>query len=109
MPPFDGIVDDPKSAPVIITEGIVFGASGLLIGTFVDKRFTALSKKFPNMKPFIALLQLLVLYIMVSLVYTMTNTEYTAHFQTTLGGLAFPAFYFGVQSDIFNTAQELIP
>jgi uncharacterized membrane-anchored protein len=109
MPPFDGIIDDPKSIPVILTEGVTFGAAGLLIGTFVDKRFTAWSKKYPNMKALLAFLQLVVLYIIVSLVYTMTNTEFTAHFQTTLGGLAFPAFYFGVQSNIFNTAQELIP
>jgi membrane associated rhomboid family serine protease len=107
--PFDGIVDDPKSLPVIITEGTVFGVTGLLLGTFIDKRFVALSKKYPNLKIPLVVLQLIILYILVAGMYIFTNSEFSKHFQVSLGGIAFPAFYFGVQSNIFNTAQELVP
>ena len=106
--PFDGVVDDPKDITVIITEGFAFGAAGIILGVLVDKQFTKLAKQYPKYKVPIAALQLVVLYAMISLVYVFLDTEFPLHFQTTLGGLAFPALFFGVQSNIFNVAQETI-
>lgn len=106
--PFDGVVDDPKDITVILTEGVAFGAVGIVLGVLVDKQFTKLAKKYPQHKIPIAFLQLVMLYAMISLVYVFTDSEFPLHFQTTLGGLAFPALFFGVQSNIFNVAQETI-
>jgi hypothetical protein len=107
MRPFDGIVDDPNSVPVIVTESLVFGISGLLAGVFIDKQFKKLSKKFPNLKLLTALVQFIVLSIVVAFTYIYIRGEYALHFQQTLAGMIFPAMYFGVQSNLFDTAQSL--
>lgn len=104
---FDKVVDDSKNIPVFITESVIFGASGLLLGVIVDKQFKALSKKYPQLKVMIALAQFLVLAIFIALMFMFLRNEFALHFQQTLAGMTFPAMYFGVQSNLFDTAQSL--
>lgn len=107
MPLFDKIVDDANNIPVFITESILFGVSGLLLGVTVDKQFKALVKKFPKLKLLIALAQFLVLALLIAFMYIYAPKRFALHFQQTLAGMTFPAMYFGVQSNLFDTAQSL--
>jgi hypothetical protein len=104
---FDKVVDDSKNLPVFITESVIFGVSGLLLGVLVDKQFKALSKKYPHLKLVIALAQFLVLAVFIAIMYIFLKHEFALHFQQTLAGMTFPAMYFGVQSNLFDTAQSL--
>jgi UDP-N-acetylmuramyl pentapeptide phosphotransferase/UDP-N-acetylglucosamine-1-phosphate transferase len=104
MRPFDGIVDDPKSVPVIVTETLIFGISGLILGVVIDKQFKKLSKKYN--KFVVAFFQFLVLSLVIAFSYIYIKGEFSRHFQQTLGGMIFPAMYFGVQSNLFETAQS---
>jgi hypothetical protein len=107
MPIFDKIVDDSKNLPVFITESVIFGVSGLLLGVLVDKQFKSLSKKYPHLKLVIAFVQFLVLALFIAIMYMFLKHEFALHFQKTLAGMSFPAMYFGVQSNLFDTAQSL--
>lgn len=104
---FDKVVDDSKNIPVFLTESMIFGISGLLLGVLVDKQFKKLSKKYPSLKLVIALVQFLVLAVFIALMYMFVRNEFALHFQQTLAGMTFPAMYFGVQSNLFDTAQSL--
>lgn len=104
---FDKVVDDSKNIPVFLTESVIFGISGLLLGVLVDKQFKKLSKKYPHLKLVIALAQFLVLAVFIAIMYMFLRNEFALHFQQTLAGMTFPAMYFGVQSNLFDTAQSL--
>lgn len=105
--PFDGIVDDPKSVPTLAFETLVMGSMGIILGTIIDKQFTALSKKNSKYATLITFLQILFSGFLLAVIYIYFPSEITAHFQTTLPGMAFPAMFYGVQSNIFNTWQAL--
>lgn len=104
---FDKVVDDSKNIPIFLTESVIFGVSGLLLGVLVDKQFKALSKKYPHLKLIIALAQFLVLATFIAIMFVFLRNEFALHFQQTLAGMTFPAMYFGVQSNLFDTAQSL--
>jgi uncharacterized BrkB/YihY/UPF0761 family membrane protein len=104
---FDKIVDDSKNVPVFLTESVIFGVSGLLLGVLVDKQFKKLTKKYPHLKLLIALSQFIVLALFIAIMYRFLRKEFALHFQQTLAGMTFPAMYFGVQSNLFDTAQSL--
>jgi len=106
--PFDGIVDDPRSIMTLTTETLVIGSIGIILGTIVDKQFTALSKKHTRYATLITFLQILFSGFLVAVLYMYSPTaEFIAHFQRTLPGMAFPAMFYGVQSNIFNSWQAL--
>lgn len=107
MTVFDGVVDDPKHIPTFVTESFIFAVSGLLLGVFVDKQFKKLKEKFPKYRVIIAVLQILLLVTIIAAFYKYAKHEFALHFQQTLPGMAFPAMYFGVQSNLFETAQTL--
>jgi uncharacterized BrkB/YihY/UPF0761 family membrane protein len=104
---FDKIVDDSKNVPVFLTESVIFGVSGLLLGVLVDKQFKKLTKRYPHLKLLIALVQFIVLAVFIAIMYRFIRNEFALHFQQTLAGMTFPAMYFGVQSNLFDTAQSL--
>lgn len=105
---FDGVVDDPKHIPTFVTESFVFAASGLLLGVLVDKQFKKFKERFPKFRAVIAALQILFLVTVIAVFYKYAKHEFAIHFQKTLPGMAFPAMYFGVQSNLFETAQSLV-
>jgi len=105
--PFDGIVDDPRSITTLTFETLVIGSVGIILGTIVDKQFTALSKNNPKYATLITFLQILFSGFLVAVLYMYSPPEFTAHFQRTLPGMAFPAMFYGVQSNIFNSWQAL--
>ena len=103
---FDGKVQDPKTMPAFIAESMVFGVFGLAIGVFVDVQFKKLSDRYPAYKYLIALVQLFVLVLLVAVMYKFYKNDFVLHFQQTMPGMAFPAMYFGVQSNIFDIAHK---
>lgn len=107
MTVFDGVVDDPKHIPTFVTESFIFAVSGLLLGVLVDKQFKRLKEKFPKYRVIIAAIQILLLVTIIAIFYKFAKHEFALHFQQTLPGMAFPAMYFGVQSNLFETAQTL--
>ena len=105
--PFDGKIDDPTSVSTLTFETLCLGLMGIALGTFIDKQFTALSKKYPKHPVLVTLFQIIFSGMLVAILYVYLPAEVTGHFQTTLPGMAFPAMYYGVQSNIFNTWQAL--
>ncbi len=104
---FDGKIDDTRHIFSFITESVIFSVSGLLLGAFIDKNFRKLGEKYPKYKTLIASVQLLLLIVLIAIMYIFVRHEFVLHFQRTLPGMAFPAMYFGVQSNIFETALKL--
>ena len=104
--PFDGKVDDPRNIPTFVIESLTFGLSGLFLGSLIDRVCIALAKKYPTHKITITVLQIMISAAIIAIAYDMFPEEFTGHFQHTLPGLAFPAFYYGVQSNIFVTWQQ---
>lgn len=104
---FDGKVQDPKTMPMFLMESMIFGISGLALGSFVDTKFKKLSERYPNHRYAIATLQLFILILIVAVMYTFFKNDFVLHFQQTMPGMAFPAMYFGVQNNIFDAGHAL--
>ena len=104
---FDGKIDDTRDVPAFLIESVIFAVSGLMLGAFIDKNFRKLGDKYPKYKTLIASVQLLLLIVLVAVMYMFLKHEFALHFQRTLPGMAFPAMYFGVQSNIFESAENL--
>ena len=98
---------DTKHIPSFVGESFVFASTGLLLGVLVDKQFKRLKAKFPQFTVLIATIQILFLVSVIAFFYKYAKHEFALHFQRTLPGMAFPAMYFGVQSNLFETAQNL--
>lgn len=99
---------NPKDVLTITVESFVFGLIGIILGSFIDNQFKRLSKKYKhhNLKLLISLLQILISGFIVALMYVYMSPFFTDHFQRTLSGLAFPAAFYGVQSNIYTFWQE---
>lgn len=108
MTMFDGRVDNPKHIPSFVGESFIFAVTGLVLGGIVDTQFKNLKERFPTFEVLIAAVQILFLVWVIAVFHTYAKHEFSLHFQATLPGMAFPAMYFGVQSNIFNTAQKLL-
>ena len=104
---FDGKVDEPKNMFTFLFESLVFGLSGLLLGSFIDVQFKKLTQKFPKHRNVIAFVQLILLILIVGIMYLLAKNTFALHFQQTLPGMAFPAMYFGVQSNLFETSEKI--
>jgi hypothetical protein len=98
---------DPKNIFTIATETIVFGISGITLGIIVDKLFTTLSKKYKNYAIPISILQIAFSGALLGFIYVYVSSYFTNHFQRTLSGLAFPTFFYGIQSNIFLAWHHL--
>ncbi len=107
FPVFDRKIDDPESIGVFLTESLLFGISGLLLGAFIDVQFKKLAQKYPEKRNVIALSQLVLLVVIIAIMYKVAANQFALHFQQTLPGMAFPAMYFGVQSNLFETSSKL--
>ena len=81
---------------------VAFGICGLILGKIVNKFCTNLYKQHLKYKFEISLLQIAILGLIMSLVYVFLSQTIAKDFQLTLPGLAFPAFYFGTQQNIFD-------
>ena len=110
-------MDIPFTAPVTIepnnilsitTETIVFGTSGLLLGTLINKLFTILSKSYKNFTIPISILQIAFSGALIGIMYFYMSSYFTDHFQRTLSGLAFPALFYGTQSNIYFIWHQLL-
>jgi len=92
---------DPKSIFVITIETIVFGISGITLGTIVNNLFAILSKKYKNYTILISILQIAFSGALLGILYVHISSYFTNHFQRTLSGVAFPALFYSVQTNIF--------
>lgn len=93
----------------MVAQSVVFALSGLFIGVIVDKIFAKARSKYKDdkMKVFLIILQVIVLALTITSIYIISENT-ALHFQETIAGMAFPAMFFGVQSDLFTSAQSLI-
>lgn len=99
---------DPRSVLTITLESVIFGIAGILIGTLIDKLFIRLSKKtHKHYRVLVSVLQIAVSGLVLGLMYLYVSAFFTDHFQRTLSGLAFPALFYGVQSNLYSTWQEI--
>ena len=98
---------DPLNTYTIVIESIIFGLSGLIVGLFIDKTFIKLSKNYKEHKIILSILQIALSGLVLGLMYVYISPYFTNHFQRTLSGLAFPSFFYGIQSNIYSTWQEL--
>jgi len=105
--PFVTKVHDTRSIPTFVAESLVFGVTGLVLGVAIDRICIDLNTKYPNYKLPISIFQIVISAIVIALGYLYLPNQYTSHFQRTLPGLAFPALFYGVQSNIFDTWQGL--
>lgn len=110
-------MDNPFTAPVtmepnnilsITAETIVFGISGVFLGTIINKLFLELSKKYKNFKILISILQIAFSGAIIGIMFFYMSSFFTDHFQRTLSGLAFPALFYGVQHNIYSTWVSII-
>lgn len=98
---------DPSNTYTIATESTIFGLSGLIIGLFIDNIFIKLSKKYKEHKIILSILQIALSGLVLGLMYVYISPYFTDHFQGSLSGMAFPSFFYGIQSNIYSTWQEL--
>ena len=98
---------DPDSVLTITLESIVFGLGGVALGTIIDKIFISLAKKHKQHSLLFSVLQIAVSGLVLGLMYVYVSPFFSDHFQRTLSGLAFPALFYGVQSNIYSTWQDI--
>jgi len=105
--PFVTKVHDTRSIPTFVVESVVFAVAGLVLGVAIDRMCIDLNTKYPNYKLSISIFQIVISAIVIAFGYLYLPKQYTSHFQRTLPGLAFPALFYGVQSNIYSTWQGL--
>lgn len=105
---FDRKIDDPENITVFMIESIVFGLSGLLVGAYIDVKFKKLAQKYPEKRNMIAFVQFLLLVAIIAVMFKFARNVFALHFQRTLPGMAFPAMYFGSQSNLFEVSQKIM-
>lgn len=105
--PFNGVVNDPRSISVLVTESMIIGLLAIILGSIIDKIFKNISKKVKRFKILISILQIMVSTIVTALIYMYGPAEFSRHFQRTLPGMLFPALLYGVQSNIYSSWQEI--
>ena len=99
---------EPHNSFLIVLETLIFGLAGLILGRLIDSFFTKLAKKYKKHEVLLSIIQLAVDGFIIALIYMYISAFFANHFQRTLAGLAFPAFYFGTQTNIFNTWNQLL-
>ena len=107
---FDDTVDNPNNIVTFIVESLTFSVIGIIGGSLIDALFVKLSKKYrtKSYKLLLVLGQIFLSIIMMYILWKITkNTKFAEYWQNTIPGLAFPAFYFGIQSNIYSTIQSL--
>jgi ABC-type Fe3+ transport system permease subunit len=98
---------DPQSVLTITIESFIFGLIGIIIGSIIDKQFKILSDKKNNkIKILLSMLQIILSGLIIGIMYVYISPSFTDHFQRTLAGIAFPALFYGVQSNIYIPWQE---
>jgi ABC-type Fe3+ transport system permease subunit len=108
IPPFTIPSDlDPQSVLTITIESFIFGLIGIIIGSTIDKQFKILSdKKNKKIKILLSMLQIILSGLIIGIMYVHISPFFTNHFQRTLSGIAFPALFYSVQSNIYIPWQE---
>jgi ABC-type Fe3+ transport system permease subunit len=99
--------EDPLNVLTITLESIVFGVAGIALGTIIDKICIRLAKKHKQHLLLISVLQITLSGLVLGVMYVYLSSFFTDHFQRTLSGLAFPALFYGVQSNIYLTWQDI--
>ena len=99
--------EDPADVLTITLESTVFGLAGLALGTIIDKIFIGIAKKHKRHSLVLSVLQIVLSGLVLGLMYVYLSSFFTDHFQRTLSGLAFPALFYGVQSNIYTTWQDI--
>jgi hypothetical protein len=106
---FDDVIDNPINLTTFIIEGIIFSLVGIAGGTIIDSIFVKLSRQLKSKHHKLALVfaQIVFSVGLMYLIFVLTKEiKFAEYWQTTIPGLAFPAFYFGIQSNIYTTLQS---
>jgi hypothetical protein len=105
--PFTESVDaEPNKFLTVVVESFIFGISGLIMGSIINKYFILFSKTFLKKNKILQMLTSLVQIafsgFFLAVLYFYVSSYFVSHFQRTISGLAFPAIFYGVQSNIFS-------
>lgn len=113
----DNIVNNPTKLNIFIWELVVFAFVGLFFGSLIDYMFINISRSLDKTtnrqftKPIyitIAALQIVFSGLVMFCIWKVTQKKkFALHWQTTIQGLAFPSFFFGIQSNIYSSFQSL--
>ena len=120
---FDPIINTPLSFPLFTSEFFAFASVGIVLGGGIDALFIRFRKYWERKNQekgnvvrihptvlliSISLLQLLVSSAILYIIFrTTSRTRFSLHWQKTVQGMAFPSFFFGIQSNLFTTFQGL--
>ena len=101
---------EPHTSFLIVVETLIFGLVGLILGRLIDSFFTKLAKKYKSKshKVLLSIIQIAVDGLVIAFLYMYISSFFANHFQRTLSGMAFPAFYFGTQTNIYNTWNQIL-
>lgn len=102
--PFNGIVNNPKNVPTFTFESLVIGGVAIVLGAAINAIFNKIRGDRKPSKT-LAMLQFLIATLVVAISYVYSPFEFSEHFQTSLPGMAFPALYYGVQSNLYTAWQ----
>jgi uncharacterized YccA/Bax inhibitor family protein len=100
---------EPNNFLTIVVESLMFGISGLIMGSIINKYFILFSKIFlkknKTLQMLFSLVQIAFSGFVLAFLYFYVSSYFVNHFQRTISGLAFPAIFYGVQSNIFSLWQ----
>jgi hypothetical protein len=100
---------DPTSISLGIYESTIIALFAIVLGTLIDVIFKKINKKVDSkaLKVVVAMAQIVFLGLVTTLIYLYLPRWFTDHFQTTFPGLLFPAMFYGVQSNIFDSMEQV--
>jgi H+/Cl- antiporter ClcA len=109
---FDSKVNNPSNFLVTYIEFLCFSVIGLCFGLAIDLAFSWIDKKIKSKSKWkrigLVYLQISVGAIVLSLLaYTTRHLKWEEHWQATTPGMAFSAFFFGIQLNIYSTLHDL--
>jgi hypothetical protein len=103
-------VQTPVDFGTFASEGMVLALSGLLAGCIIDAFFVRLVAGVGDdalVFKLVALFAQLLVGLVVMYVVWRQQPSFATRWYRTIPGLAFPAMYFGVQSNVYAIAQAL--
>lgn len=107
---FDTRVNNSTSFSVMYVEYLGFSSVGLVLGLLIDNFFKWFGKGVTCIwrKVMILFLQISMgAVVLASLAYVTRSLNWEEHWQASTPGMAFSAFYFGIQQNIFQILHEL--
>jgi len=100
---------DPATISLGVYESSIIAIFAIVLGTLIDVIFKKINKRVNSktLKVVVAFAQIVFLGLATSIIYLYLPRWFTNHFQATFPGLLFPAMFYGVQSNIFDSMEQV--